>query len=128
MGQGKFKDVAIENYLAIEQEDQIRYEYHDGQLVRMAGGSINHSAICNNVAFALTSATRNTGNCKAFNSEMKLEIKRKTKYVYADAGASCPDFKESEHITGAITNPCLVVEVLSSRKWRPVWSVCGRGY
>jgi Uma2 family endonuclease len=114
MGQEKFKDVAIEDYLAIEQEDRVRYEYHDGQLVRMAGGSVTHSDICNNVATALTNLTRaSSSGCRAFNSEMKIEVAPGGKYIYPDAGASCGKRKESDRLKGAITNPVLVVEVLS---------------
>lgn len=113
MGQERIDKVDISNYLAIEREDKVRYEYHEGKLIRMAGGSVNHSDICNNVAFALTAATRATGKCKAFNSEMKIEVAPGGKYIYPDAGASCIERKESNRIKGAITNPILVVEVLS---------------
>jgi len=114
MVQEKFKDVAIEDYLSIEQEDRVRYEFHEGQLIRMAGGSLPHSDICNNVATSLTNATRaKGGNCQAFNSEMKIEVIPSVKYLYPDAGATCGNRDESKVITGAITNPVLIVEVLS---------------
>ncbi len=43
MGRENFKDVAIEDYLAIEREDDMRYEFHEGELFAMAGGSVTHS-------------------------------------------------------------------------------------
>jgi Uma2 family endonuclease len=50
VGQAKHDYVAISDYLAIEREDQVRYEFHDGELFAMAGGTLGHSTICNNVA------------------------------------------------------------------------------
>jgi|GEM_PF-3331503 len=38
MGQEKFIDVAVDNYLAIEREEDVRYEYHEEALFAMAGG------------------------------------------------------------------------------------------
>lgn len=114
MGQEKFKNVAIEDYLAIEREDEVRYEYIEGELFAMAGGTLNHSEICNNIAGELYAQVKAKGNrCKSFNSEMKVEISPNNKYLYPDAGVSCPDHNESDHIKGAITNPMVVVEVLS---------------
>jgi len=113
MGQPKIDKVDISDYLAIEREDKVRYEFHHGHLIRMAGGSIPHTELCNNTAYALTRATREQGGCKAFNSEMKVEISPGGRYVYPDAGVSCPDHIESKTIKGAITNPRLIVEVTS---------------
>lgn len=113
MGLDKLEGVLLNDYLAIEQEDRVRYEYHLGQLIRMAGGTIAHSDICNNVAAELHNHAKRTGKCKGFNSEIKIEVKAGERYVYPDAGMSCPDHKKSKLITGAITNPRVVVEVLS---------------
>lgn len=113
MGQPQKDRIDISDYVTIEQEDHLRYEYHDGQLFAMAGGSIPHSTICNNIATALHIAARKKGTCQPFNSEMKLEVRPKRKYVYADAGIAGPKLNPSENITGAITNPTVVVEVIS---------------
>ncbi len=58
---------------------------------------------------------RDKGTCVAFNSEIKIEAKSKSRYVYPDAGVACPRLKESSNITGAITNPRVVVEVTSQQ-------------
>ncbi len=113
MGQAKHDFIAISDYLSIEREDDVRYEFHNGKLYAMAGGTIAHSTICNNVAGELRDLTRKTGSCVSFNSEMKVEVDANRKYVYPDAGLACPEFKESENIVGAITNPRLIVEVTS---------------
>ena len=112
MGELKYESVDIKDYLAIEQEDRVRYEYHYGLLIAMAGGSISHTVIGANILVALSNSLDGK-NCRAFSSEMKVEIKAKQRYVYPDAGIVCPDFQESNSIKGAITNPTVVVEVLS---------------
>jgi Uma2 family endonuclease len=113
VGQAKHDYVAISDYLAIEREDQVRYEFHDGELFAMAGGTLAHPTICNNVAGELRDITRKAGSCVTFNSEIKIEVKPNGKYVYPNAGLACPKFKASKNITGAITNPRLIVEVTS---------------
>lgn len=113
MGQPKSNRVDIAGYLAIEQEEDMRYEYHDGEIFAMAGGSINHGRICGNCFGTLRDASRKTGSCEPFTSEVKVEIKAADRYVYPDAGLACPKLNESEHLTGAITNPRLIIEVTS---------------
>ncbi len=131
MGQPITKQVAIEDYLTIERKDDQKYEFHEGELLAMAGGTLNHTTICNNISGELRNAVRSKGTCVSFNSEMKLEVKRAGRYVYPDAGVACPEFKESDTISGAIVNPRIVVEVLSESsgeydrgaKWRYYFSM-----
>jgi Uma2 family endonuclease len=105
--------VDISEYLKIERSNDQRFEFHEGEVFAMAGGTLNHSTICNNTAGELRNAVRKGGSCVAFNSEMKIEIYPKGKYIYPDAGVACPELKESNHLVGAITNPRLIVEVTS---------------
>ncbi len=113
MERAKHDYIAITDYLTIEREDDVRYEFHDGALFAMAGGTLAHSIICNNVAGEIRDLTRKSGTCISFNSEVKIEVKPNGKYVYPDAGLACPKLIESKNITGAITNPRLILEVTS---------------
>lgn len=105
--------ITLTDYLAIEEEDHQRYEYHDGRLFAMAGGTLNHTMLCGNVFGMLRDATEKKGICLPFTSEMKIEVNARRRYVYPDAGVACPKFKESDSVTGAIVNPQVIVEVLS---------------
>lgn len=113
MGEVQYDRIDISQYLEIESSGDVRLEFHEGELFAMAGGTINHSTVCNNIAGELRNATRKTGSCVSFNSEIKVEVKPGGKYVYPDAGLACPKLQESKSLTGAITNPCLIVEVTS---------------
>ena len=113
MGIEKIDYVSLQDYLQIERNTSTKYEYHEGQLFAMAGGTIAHTLISGNAHAELRDASAALGSCVAFNSEMKIELRPKGKYVYPDAGLACPTLDESEHLTGAITNPCVIVEVTS---------------
>ena len=114
MGQPKLTHVPIDAYLFTEISDNQRYEYHHGELLAMAGGTLSHSRICTNVSRALGNAVDDRGTCESFNSEVKVEVKRAGRYVYPDAVVACPRGKESDVIAGAIVNPRVIVEVLSA--------------
>ena len=131
MGQPKPAKIPFEDYLAIERRDDVRYAYIDGEIYSMAGGTVKHSTICFNTSGVLRDISRKAGTCQGFNSEMKIEVKPRGKYFYPDAGLACPKFIESTHLTGAIVNPKLIVEVTSKEsagydmgaKFRSYWSI-----
>ena len=107
-----FRSVPIEDYVAIEQRENRKFEYYYGQLRTMPGGTIDHSTICNNIAGELRHRLRDRP-CVSFNSEMKIELINGKRYVYPDAGVACPRLEASKRITGAIVNPTVIVEVSS---------------
>ena len=41
----KLNNLSVDDYLQIERESGQKYEYHDGFIVEMAGGSIPHNRI-----------------------------------------------------------------------------------
>ena len=106
-------DLSLDDYLALERSGEERYEYHHGRVFAMAGGTHAHSALCNSIATQLTLAAERAGTCYPFNSETKIEIEAAGRYVYPDAGLACPKMNPSEHLVGALTNPSVIVEVVS---------------
>lgn len=108
------KKYTIEEWLALEAEDGIRYEYHYGDVYAMAGGTLNHGTLGDNTFFELeTHFRKNGGRCRAMSSEFKIEIAKAGRYVYPDTVAVCRSIEESDQVKGAIINPVLVVEVTS---------------
>lgn len=55
----------------------------------------------------------NNNGCKTLNSEIKLYISNKNSFVHPDAMVICDEIKTSEFDKNSITNPTLIVEVLS---------------
>lgn len=108
----KRKKYTPEEYLALEEAAEFRSEYEDGEIVAMAGGSYKHGRIINNVARFIENKI--AGNCEALSSEMKVWVEAIGKFYYPDVLVLCgkPSFYTKR--TDTITNPILIVEVLSA--------------
>ncbi len=110
----KLNNLTIKEYIKVEQETDTKYEYHNGAIFAMAGGTLNHGLICGNVFGELRNALRKKGDsCKVFNSEIKLNIKNKNCFLYPDAMVICDEIEAADFETNSITNPVVIVEVLS---------------
>lgn len=106
--------LTVTDYLKIETDANTRYEYHDGMIVAMAGGTINHSRICGHAYWALRQGLMgDNSGCEVFNSEIKLYIEKGNRYLYPDAMVVCGPLETADELPDAITNPVVIVEVLS---------------
>ena len=106
--------LSIAKYQDLERETDIRHEYYDGQVVAMAGGSFNHSILCANISHQLFyQLKRKRSKCMTLNSEMKLWVEEANTYLYPDAMVVCGELKRGTEDPHTITNPILIVEVLS---------------
>jgi Uma2 family endonuclease len=104
---------SLEEYFALEDASDARFEYWDGDIVCMSGGSRAHGTISSNVHFALALGLRG-GRCRAFTGDVAVWTPTLPPYRYPDASAACGEL-EFKHIKGhdALVNPALVVEVTS---------------
>lgn len=103
-----------EEYLAQERLAPYKSEYYQGEIFAMAGTSFKHNQIVSNLIVALTLIFRKKGkNCRTLPSDLRVHIPEKTFYTYPDVSVICgkPEFTDDEFDT--ITNPTLIVEVLS---------------
>lgn len=98
-----------DEYLAGEQNSDIRHEYLAGQVFAMAGAGEKHNRIAGNLFFHLRAAARGKP-CGVFISDMKLRVVQNDAYYYPDVMVTC-DPNDSESLYKR--SPCLVVEVLS---------------
>lgn len=106
--------LSIEEYRNLEIETDIRYEFHDGYVYAMAGGTLNHGIITGNVFGELRDALRKKDNgCFPLNSEVKLYVDQLNSFFYPDAMTICGQAEKASKEKEAITNPILIVEVLS---------------
>ena len=100
---------SVDEYLNLEAHALDRHEYLNGQILLMAGGTLEHSTISSNVISALGSQLADT-DCIARGSDARLRTSPSGLYSYADAVVSCGQ-EQSEKNT--LLNPVLIVEVLS---------------
>ncbi|QBD83628.1 Uma2 family endonuclease [Ktedonosporobacter rubrisoli] len=100
----------IDEYLELERNNQgVRYEYIDGHITMLAGGTLNHATISGNMFSILHSALRGR-SCRAYTSDARVRLSE-TRYVYPDVTVTC-DARDRGSID-FIQYPRLVVEVLS---------------
>jgi Uma2 family endonuclease len=99
-------------YLELEAQAEFRSEYHDGEIVPMTGGSINHNRIVGNLNAALKIALKGQAY-EVFANDLRLWLSQYRRYFYPDLMviAGEPLFHESRNDT--IINPIVIVEVLS---------------
>ena len=101
-----------QEYLERERVAEIKSEYIFGEIVAMAGGSPLHSLIVSNVQVALGSRLQQK-SCAVFNSDLRVAVRWGDLITYPDVTALCgrPEYTDDKQDT--LTNPTLVVEVLS---------------
>ncbi|KAB8314633.1 Uma2 family endonuclease [Tolypothrix campylonemoides VB511288] len=105
--------LTVEEYLQLEQTNEIRHEYLGGQVFAMSGGSKEHNTITLNIASRLRSHLRG-GSCSVFMADMKVRIElanqNKSVFYYPDVIVSC-DPNDQDRF--CLNYPCLIIEVLS---------------
>lgn len=104
--------IPVEEYLKLEKEAPYKSEYFAGEIFMMAGGSPNHNRIALNVSGKLSVGLEGKG-CEAFNSDQRLFITKNGLFTYPDAMMVCGQIEFARPDPHAITNPVLIVEVLS---------------
>jgi len=106
--------ISIAEYIAICLEQNQKYEYHNGRIFAMAGGTLNHSRIGKNMVFQLESnLLSKNSKCETFNNDARLYIDASNKIVYPDAMVVCGEVERSKAEKESVTNPTVIVEVLS---------------
>lgn len=105
-----FSKLTPEEYFAWEEQQLEKYEYIDGQVYAMSGGSKNHSLISVRCITLFSNHLENSG-CETGNSDLKVNIVGSDDYTYPDVSVTCDDL--DQNTTQYITYPCLIVEVLS---------------
>ncbi len=100
--------MSVQDYLLLDNASQdVRYEYVDGQLRMLAGGSLHHSRIAFNFAKLLDDRLSD-GPCAVYNSDTRVQLAA-GRYVYPDLTVTC-DEREADDM---IRYPRVIVEVLS---------------
>ncbi len=108
------KYVSIEAYYKAEEKSLTKHEYHDGIVIPMAGAKLTHNRLAHKAAYLIEFFTEeNHFDFIVSTGDTKIRIEDYNKIVYPDAVVICetPQYYNGREDT--ITNPLLVVEVLS---------------
>jgi len=99
-------------YLAMEEAAEYKSEYYNGEIFAMAGGTTDHSKIAVSCAAELRQML-DPKPCHVFNSDVRLLVSPSGLYTYPDVMVICGKIQFVERRKDTVTNPILIVEVLS---------------
>jgi Uma2 family endonuclease len=101
------KPMTLEQFLAWEERQELRFEFDGFWPVAMAGGTAAHAAIQRNLIFALTGRLRGKP-CQPYGSELKILVDGRIRYP--DAFVVCTPLAPK---TTVVADPVVVFEILS---------------
>ncbi|CAD5960013.1 Uma2 family endonuclease [Planktothrix agardhii] len=104
---------SLEEYLDFEVNSSERHEYIEGEIRPMTGGTPNHNQITGNLSATLNFALKRQPY-RVFVTDQRLWIPKKRLYTYPDIMVIQGDIQLQEGRKDTITNPLILVEVLSA--------------
>ncbi|VXD20727.1 Uma2 family endonuclease [Planktothrix paucivesiculata] len=107
------KIYTLEEYLDFEVNSSERHEYINGEIRPMTGGTPNHNQIALNLSGTLNLALKRQPY-RVFVTDQRLWIPTKRLYTYPDIMVIQGDIQLQEGRKDTITNPLILVEVLSA--------------
>ncbi|MFP4299233.1 MAG: Uma2 family endonuclease [Spirulinaceae cyanobacterium] len=102
--------MTVEEYLEWEAKQELRYEYIDGEIIAMTGGTLPHNKIALNLYRTLYSHISGRG-CEAYVSDVQVKDVRNQRYFYPDLVITCHE--ADLNARNFIEYPRVIVEVLS---------------
>lgn len=99
-------------YLELERTSGVRHAWLAGQVFALAGGTPEHARLSARVVAALLRLAAPRG-CEVFTSNLKVRVSATGLATYPDAAVVCGELVRASDDPNAVTNPVLVVEVLS---------------
>jgi Uma2 family endonuclease len=106
----------FDEYLALEAASDVKHEWINGLVYAMSRGTPEHGRL----SAAIIRALPQTDDCRVYSSDTLLYIEKAQHSTYADASIICGAMltrgakdKNGKSLGEAITNPTVVVEVLS---------------
>jgi Uma2 family endonuclease len=99
-------------YLALEASSDVKHEYLEGQIYAMAGGTPEHAALAA-VVIGLLFPQLRAGRCRALDADLRVRVRTTGLATYPDVTVVCGPRELDPEDAQAVTNPTLIVEVLS---------------
>ena len=99
-------------YIAIDDASATKHEYVNGEIFAMSGGTVKHGQIAANVIRTLGTQLLDRP-CAVFTSDVRIRVLATGLATYPDVSVICGSIDYDPEDKNTITNPVLLVEVLS---------------
>lgn len=104
--------MSLQEYLVWEEKSGGKHEFYRGEVFAMAGTTIRHNRISMNISGRLYQLLEGR-ECEPFGSDLRIRINAVDLSTYPDVSVVCGGPKSDEVDRHAISNPRVIVEVLS---------------
>ncbi|MDQ3034373.1 MAG: Uma2 family endonuclease [Myxococcota bacterium] len=99
-------------YVALERGSETKHEYVNGEVYAMPGGTPEHARLQDRMIQQLGAALAGR-RCELFSSDLRVRIEATGRSTYPDVTVVCERMERARDDDDAVTNPTVVVEVLS---------------
>ncbi len=106
------KPLTPQEYLARERLAEFRSEYYRGEVFAMAGASMQHTLIKDNLAAEARGQLKETP-CRVMTSDMRVKVDVTGLYTYPDIAIVRDEPQLEDDVFDTLLNPRALVEVLS---------------
>ena len=104
--------LSLAEYLALEAASEVKHDFVNGEVYARSGGTPEHSALA--VAFGAELRAALAGKpCSPFSSDARVRVESTGSSFYPDLSVVCGKVEPAAGDGDAITNPVVLVEVLS---------------
>ncbi|GGM78680.1 hypothetical protein GCM10010967_07990 [Dyadobacter beijingensis] len=101
-----------EEYLELERTAEYKSEYYRGEIFAMAGASLNHTQIKENLSVGVGTFLKGKP-CRGLSGDIRVHIPENTLYTYPDYLIVCGKAELLEGRNDTLLNPSVIVEILS---------------
>jgi Uma2 family endonuclease len=113
MGAPAIKYASPEEYLQLERASDTKHEYLDGEIIAMAGATLEHNYIVANLMREIGSFLKGK-NCRITPSDLRISIPAANSYTYPDASIFCGRPEMEDDRFDIAKNPAVIFEVMSA--------------
>ncbi len=106
------RDLTYEEYVRQSPEWDVKHEWVNGVAYAMSGGSPRHASVCTNVVLAFGRRLAG-GPCRPVGSDLRIHVEATGGSFYPDVSVLCGQYAYADADRHALTNPTVLVEVLS---------------
>jgi Uma2 family endonuclease len=103
---------SVAEYLSREAASTVRHEYDRGEILAMAGNTLQHNEILSNLMYRLRRALEESPYCPC-GADQRIGIEAVNVFTYSDVVVICGEPAFSPDDPMSVTNPPVIVEILS---------------